>query len=119
MKTQNAVHDGNEKSGSRGIIKDAAVPQYGGKAEASGDPAGSAIPFQRGTTDIILALKDGQMIKFDGDNAGILQSQLYFDKHAKRIVRAHFGASCWYFRDGRGVAMVNMSRDEFFRLVKP
>lgn len=122
MRDENAVHSGNENSkrGPHGIIKrDAVAPQRGWERVAdAGGPVPATIPAH-GTTDIAHRLKNGETIYFPATTEGIVQSQLYFDKHSKDVFAIHFGETCAYIKREKIVAQVHMTRDAFFKAVQP
>lgn len=121
MKDKNAVQHGNENIGTHRHHKDAvAAPKRDlGRVAAVDGSAAAIIPFNRGTTDIAHRLKNGEVVYFPGTTEGIVQSQLYFDKHSKDVFAIHFGETCAYIKREKIVAQVHMTRDAFFKAVKP
>lgn len=120
METNLAGQTGNENTGSGGIIKDAAVPQRGwDKAAGSVDPASAAIPFFRGTTDIVFLLKDGQIRHFDSDPDGVIMSNYFFESFPHLVKEIHFGELCHYVKNGKVQQHPQrMTREQFFDGVK-
>lgn len=123
MRDENAVHSGNENSttGPHGIIKsDAVAPQRGWERVAdAGGPAPATIPAQRGTADIAHRLKNGETVYFDATEQGMRESELYFMHHSKDVFAIHFGETCAYIKREKIAAQVHMTREAFFRAVKP
>lgn len=121
MKDENAVQNGNNNTGSQGIIKsDAVAPQRGWEKVADvEDPAPAAIPFFRGTTDIVFLLKDGQIRHFDSDPTGVIMSNYFFESFPHLVTEIHFGELCHYVRNGKVQQHpVVMTREQFFDGVK-
>lgn len=119
MYDENAGHAGNHKT-SHGLIIGAGAPKPG---QTQPGVAGSTAPggsfLKGGTADIAIMLKNGATVCFPGTYEGIEQSNKYADEHRSQLYTAHFGTRCWYFRDGHGVACVEMTRAEFFAMVVP
>lgn len=120
MENTIAGQPGNENKGPRGIIKDAAVPQRGlGEGVEAGGPAEAPIPFNRGTIDIVVRLKDDQYRYFDADEAGGILASTFLTSYGDKAHSVHFGESCHYLRNGKLTAAVHMTRKEFFEVVQP
>lgn len=118
MKDKNAVQHGNKNTGTRRHHKDAVAAPKRDLERAAVDGSAAAIPFT-GTTDIAHRLKSGDVVYFPGTTEGIVQSQLYFDKHSKDVFAIHFGETCAYIKREKIVAQVHMTRDAFFKVVQP
>ncbi len=118
MQDEKPGQTGKNKT-SHGLLKGVGAPKPGEALPVSGGSPDAGEPHFRGTKDIAITLRDGSTAYFAGDNEGIAQSNAYADKHSKNIYTAHFGESCWYFKDGRGVACINMTRAEFAAMVVP
>lgn len=117
-----AGQPGNENIGTTRHHKDAvAAPKRdrGTVAEVEGS-ASAAIPFFRGTTDIVFLLKDGQIRHFDSDPAGVIMSNYYFESFAQLISEIHFGELCHRVKNGKVQQYPTvMTREQFFDGVKP
>jgi hypothetical protein len=121
MNDQNAAHSGNENTGTTQHHKDAvAAPKRDLERAAGVDgSASAAIPFNRGTTDIVIRLKDGQDRYFDADEAGRILASTFLTAYGKQAYSVHFGESCHYIKNGVFSAAVHMTREEFFEAVQP
>lgn len=121
MKDKNAVQHGNENTGTTQHHKDAVAAPKRDLREAAGveGSASAAIPFFKGTTDIVFLLRDGQLRHFDSDPTGVVMSNYFFESFAKLVSEIHFGSLCHYVKNGQILQHpVVMSREQFFDGVK-
>lgn len=122
MKDEIAAQRGNENIGTTRHHKDAVMApncDRGQVAVVEGS-ASAAIPFFRGTTDIVFLLKDGQIRHFDSDPAGVIMSNYYFESFAQLISEIHFGELCHLVKNGKVQQYpLVMTREQFFDGVKP
>lgn len=123
METTIAGQPGNENTEfANGLIKGPAAPTVGQETARGSSVANSALApepvhFERGTTDIVFVLTDGQIRNFPADIGGRLASNYFFESFPKKVFSIHFGESCFYVKDGKVGAMLRMTRIEFFELM--
>jgi len=122
MYDEKARSGGNENTGTHRHHKDAvAAPKrdLGNAAEVTGSES-AAIPFFRGTTDIVFLLNDGQVRHFDSDPTGVIMSNYFFESFPHLVSEIHFGELCHYVKNGKVQQHpVVMTREQFFDGVKP
>ena len=118
MQDEKPAHSGKNIT-SHGLLQGVGAPKPGEALPVSGGSPDAGKPLFRGTSDIAITLRDGSSVYFPGTAEGIADSNAYAEKHGQNIYTAHFGESCWYFKDGRGMACVNMTRAEFAAMVVP
>lgn len=125
MKHENAGHSGNNKSRMPdGLIKQAVgAPITGLDSGAVREgihtaPESFSVPFNRGTTDIVILLKNGETRYFDADEAGLILASTFLTSYGKEAFSVHFGESCHYMKGGKISAAVHMTRKEFFELMR-
>lgn len=127
MKTKTAGQPGNKKTKREtdGLIK-------GGRGSKRDSDKGAATTVSvaapasisqsndtHGTEDIVFLLKDGQAVFFAATMLGRIQSNYFFESHARSIASIHFGESCYYVNnEGKVGGRVHMTRREFYRLME-
>jgi len=133
MNEKNVAQSDNENKGTLRHHIDAVVaPNLGsGKGAAvegsiaapapvSTDRTSEPVAFeQRGTEDIAHVYRNGEVRYFPATPLGAIESNYYFESHARRIFSIHFGETCYYVnKEGKIGARVQMTRREFWLLMQ-
>ena len=124
MLKENAGQPGNNKSMPDGLLKQAVVAprrdlDKGAVREGIHTaPESFSVPFNRGTTDIVILLKNGETRYFDADEAGMILASTFLTSYGREAFSVHFGESCHYVKGGKISAAVHMTRKEFFELMR-
>lgn len=123
-----AGQPGNENTEfANGLLNGPAAPTAGqetarGSSVANStlapEPVSEHIPFNRGMTDIVILLRNGETRYFDADEAGRILATTFLTSYGREAFSVHFGEECHYMRAGKISAAVHMTRKEFFELMR-